>query len=60
MSLDEYIVMKEAVKTGPATMGLPFSAGIKFSNLVFVAGQGHLIKVEEWFEEISKSRLGSH
>ncbi len=36
--------MKETVKTGPSPMGLPFSQGIKFSDLIFVAGQGPIKK----------------
>lgn len=31
---------KEAVKTGPAPLNLPFSPGIKYGQLVFVSGQG--------------------
>jgi len=31
---------KEAVKTGAAPMGLPFSPAIKFGELLFVSGQG--------------------
>jgi 2-iminobutanoate/2-iminopropanoate deaminase len=31
---------KEAVKTGPAPLDLPFSPGIKYGELVFVSGQG--------------------
>ena len=31
---------KELVRTGPAPIGLPFSPGIKFGDLVFVSGQG--------------------
>ena len=31
---------KELVRTGPAPVGLPFSPGIKFGDLVFVSGQG--------------------
>ena len=31
---------KEAVKTGQAPLGLPFSPGIKFGGLLFVSGQG--------------------
>ena len=31
---------KEAVKTGPAPLGLPFSPGIRFGELLFVSGQG--------------------
>ncbi len=31
---------KEAVKTGPAPLKLPFSPGIKYGELVFVSGQG--------------------
>ena len=33
---------KELVRTGPAPVGLPFSPGIKFGDLVFVSGQGPL------------------
>jgi 2-iminobutanoate/2-iminopropanoate deaminase len=35
---------KEAVKTGPASMGLPFSPGVKFGELLFVSGQGPIDK----------------
>lgn len=31
---------KEAVRTGPAPLNLPFSPGIKYGQLVFVSGQG--------------------
>jgi 2-iminobutanoate/2-iminopropanoate deaminase len=31
---------KEAVKTGPAPLGLPFSPAIKFGGFLFVSGQG--------------------
>lgn len=31
---------KEAVKTGPAPLGLPFSPAVKFGELLFVSGQG--------------------
>lgn len=31
---------KELVRTGPAPVGLPFSPGIKFGDLIFVSGQG--------------------
>lgn len=31
---------KELVRTGPAPIGLPFSPGIKFGDLIFVSGQG--------------------
>lgn len=31
---------KEPVRTGPAPIGLPFSPGIKFGELIFVSGQG--------------------
>ena len=31
---------KEAVRTGPAPLNLPFSPGIKYGELVFVSGQG--------------------
>jgi 2-iminobutanoate/2-iminopropanoate deaminase len=35
---------KEVVKTGPAPMGLPFSPGVKFGELLFVSGQGPIDK----------------
>jgi 2-iminobutanoate/2-iminopropanoate deaminase len=35
---------KEAVKTGPAPLGLPFSPAIKFGELLFVSGQGPIDK----------------
>ena len=31
---------KQAVRTGPAPLNLPFSPGVKFGDLVFVSGQG--------------------
>jgi 2-iminobutanoate/2-iminopropanoate deaminase len=31
---------KEAVRTGPAPLNLPFSPGVKYGDLVFVSGQG--------------------
>ncbi len=31
---------KEAVKTGPAPLNLPFSPGIRLGNLLFISGQG--------------------
>jgi 2-iminobutanoate/2-iminopropanoate deaminase len=31
---------KELVRTGPASLNLPFSPGIKFGDLIFVSGQG--------------------
>ena len=31
---------KEAVRTGPAPLNLPFSPGIKYGELVFVSGHG--------------------
>src|SRR5712692_11882081 len=31
---------REAVKTGPAPLGLPFSPAVKFGELLFVSGQG--------------------
>ena len=31
---------KEAVRTGPAPLNLPFSPGIKYGDLIFVSGQG--------------------
>ena len=31
---------KEAVKTGPAPLGLPFSPALRFGELLFVSGQG--------------------
>src|SRR2546428_11196926 len=33
---------KEAIQTDPPAIGLPFSWGVKFGDLVFVAGQGPL------------------
>ncbi len=35
---------KEAVKTGPAPLGLPFSPAIRFGELLFVSGQGPIDK----------------
>jgi 2-iminobutanoate/2-iminopropanoate deaminase len=35
---------KEAVKTGPAPLGLPFSPAVKFGELVYVSGQGPIDK----------------
>jgi 2-iminobutanoate/2-iminopropanoate deaminase len=35
---------KEAVKTGPAPLGLPFSPALKFGELLFVSGQGQIDK----------------
>jgi 2-iminobutanoate/2-iminopropanoate deaminase len=35
---------KEAVKTGPAPLGLPFSPAVKFGELLFVSGQGPIDK----------------
>jgi 2-iminobutanoate/2-iminopropanoate deaminase len=34
------MMRKEAVRTGPAPLSLPFSPGIKFGDLIFVSGQG--------------------
>ncbi len=34
------MLRKEAVLSGKAPLGLPFSPGIKFGQLVFVSGQG--------------------
>jgi 2-iminobutanoate/2-iminopropanoate deaminase len=31
---------KEAVRTGPVPLNLPFSPGIKYGDLIFVSGQG--------------------
>ena len=31
---------KEAVRTGPAPLNLPFSPGIKYGQLIFISGQG--------------------
>lgn len=31
---------KQAVRTGPAPLNLPFSPGVKYGDLVFVSGQG--------------------
>ena len=38
------IMKKEAVKTGPAPLGLPFSPAVKFGELLFVSGQGPIDK----------------
>jgi 2-iminobutanoate/2-iminopropanoate deaminase len=35
---------KEAVKTGPPPLGLPFSPAIRFGELLFVSGQGPINK----------------
>jgi 2-iminobutanoate/2-iminopropanoate deaminase len=35
---------KEAVKTGPAPLGLPFSPALRFGELLFVSGQGPIDK----------------
>ena len=35
---------KEAVKTGSAPLGLPFSPAVKFGELLFVSGQGPIDK----------------
>jgi 2-iminobutanoate/2-iminopropanoate deaminase len=35
---------KEAVKTGLAPLGLPFSPAVKFGELLFVSGQGPIDK----------------
>ena len=35
---------KEAVRTGPAPLSLPFSPAIKFGELLFVSGQGPIDK----------------
>jgi 2-iminobutanoate/2-iminopropanoate deaminase len=35
---------KEAVKTGPAPLGLPFSPAVRFGELLFVSGQGPIDK----------------
>jgi 2-iminobutanoate/2-iminopropanoate deaminase len=35
---------KEAVNTGPAPLGLPFSPAVKFGELLFVSGQGPIDK----------------
>jgi len=35
---------KEAVKTGPAPLGLPFSPGVRFGDLLFISGQGPIDK----------------
>ena len=36
---------KEAVKTGPAPLGLPFSPVVRFGELLFVSGQGPIDKI---------------
>jgi 2-iminobutanoate/2-iminopropanoate deaminase len=38
------LMKKEAVKTGPAPLGLPFSPGVRFGELLFVSGQGPIDK----------------
>ena len=38
------IMKKEAVKTDPAPLGLPFSPAVKFGELLFVSGQGPIDK----------------
>ncbi len=38
------LMKKEAVKTGPAPLGLPFSPAVKFGELLFVSGQGPIDK----------------
>jgi len=35
---------KEAVKTGPAPLGLPFSPAVRFGDLLFISGQGPIDK----------------
>jgi 2-iminobutanoate/2-iminopropanoate deaminase len=35
---------KEAVKTGPAPLGLPFSPAVRLGDLLFVSGQGPIDK----------------
>jgi 2-iminobutanoate/2-iminopropanoate deaminase len=35
---------KEAVKTGPSPLGLPFSPAVRFGQLLFVSGQGPIDK----------------
>jgi 2-iminobutanoate/2-iminopropanoate deaminase len=35
---------KEAVRTGPAPLDLPFSPAVKFGELLFVSGQGPIDK----------------
>jgi len=35
---------REAVKTGPAPLGLPFSPALRFGELLFVSGQGPIDK----------------
>ena len=35
---------KEAVKAGPAPLGLPFSPAVRFGELLFVSGQGPIDK----------------
>jgi 2-iminobutanoate/2-iminopropanoate deaminase len=39
-SLNGDAMKKEAVRTGPAPLNLPFSPGIKYGDLIFVSGQG--------------------
>jgi 2-iminobutanoate/2-iminopropanoate deaminase len=34
------LMKKEAVKTSPAPLGLPFSPAVRFGELLFVSGQG--------------------
>ena len=34
------MLSKEAVMSGKAPLGLPFSPGVKFGQLVFISGQG--------------------
>src|SRR6266566_9363847 len=38
------LMKKEAEKTGPAPLGLPFSPAVKFEELLFVSGQGPIDK----------------
>src|SRR5260370_39882273 len=38
------LMNKEAVTTGPAPLGLPFSPAVKFRELLFVSGQGPIDK----------------
>src|SRR2546425_11614950 len=38
------LMRKEAVETGPAPLGLPFSPAVKFGELLFVSGQGPIDK----------------
>lgn len=35
---------KEAVKTGPAPLALPFSPAVRFGELLFISGQGPIDK----------------